>query len=230
MDIEREVHRTIADAGLPETAIRIVLTRGRGPLGYDPEGCGPPTVVIHARPCPGIPASFLREGVDVAIVDVTRNAVTSLDPAIKSGNLLNNFLAWRAARRLGAYEPILLNASGRLTEGASSNLFVVRSQRLITPSPADGLLEGITRGLVLELARGDGLDAVEESLPADDLGSADEAFLTSTLKGVLPIRRCDGWPIRTGRPGPITRRLMALFEARVQAETNAGSPPGSTLR
>jgi branched-chain amino acid aminotransferase len=230
VDIERETLRTIAEARLPETAVRVVLTRGRGPLGYDPEGCGPPTVVIHARPCPEIPASFLREGVDVAIVDVTRNAATSLDPAIKSGNLLNNFLAWRAARRLGAYEPILLNASERLTEGASSNLFVVRGERLLTPPLADGLLEGITRGLVLELARGDGLDAAEESLRADDLRSADEAFLTSTLKGVLPIRRCDGWPIRAGRPGPITRRLMALFEARIQAETNAGSAPGSTLR
>ncbi len=230
VDIEPEIHRTIADAGPSEKAIRVVLTRGQGPLGYDPEPCGPPTVVIHARPCPEIPASFVREGVDVAVVDVTRNPRTSLDPAIKSSNLLNNFLAWRAAQRLGAYEPILLNASERLTEGASSNLFVVRAARLLTPPPADGILEGITRGLVLELARADGLDASEESLEADSLRSADEAFLTATLKGILPIRRCDGWPIRHGRPGPITRRLMALFEARVQAETNTGSAPGSTLK
>src|SRR5206468_1924713 len=123
------------------------LTRGAGPLGYSPEGCGQPTLVIHARPCPEVPLAFLREGVDVAIVEVTRNARTSLDPAIKSSNLLNNFLAWRAARRLAAYEPILLNASGRLTEGATSNLFVVRAERLTTPPLEDGLLEGITRGL-----------------------------------------------------------------------------------
>ncbi len=230
VDIEREIHRTIAAAGSAETAIRVVLTRGRGPVGYATDECGPPTVVIHARPCPEIPTSWLREGVDVAIVDVTRNARTSLDPAIKSSNLLNNFFAWRAAKRLGAYEPVLLNASERLTEGASSNLFVVRKERLMTPPPADGLLEGITRALVLQLARGDAIDASEESLAADDLRSADEAFLTSTLKGVLPIRRCDGWPIRHGRPGPITLRLMALFEARVQAETNAGSAPGSIRR
>jgi branched-chain amino acid aminotransferase len=230
VDIEREIHRTISGTGCAETAIRVLLTRGRGPLGYATEECGPPTVVIHARPCPEIPGSWLREGVDVAIVDVTRNARTSLDPAIKSSNLLNNFLAWRAARRLGAYEPILLNTSERLTEGASSNLFVVRSERLLTPPPADGLLEGITRGLVLELARGDGIEVSEESLLADDLRSADEAFLTSTLKGVLPIRRSDGWPIRHGRPGPITLRVMALFEARVQAETNTGSAPGSIRR
>jgi branched-chain amino acid aminotransferase len=230
VDIETEIHRTIAAAGLPETAIRVVLTRGRGPLGYAPEDCGPPTLVIHGRPCPEIPGAFLREGVDVAIVDVTRNARTSLDPAIKSSNLLNNFLAWRAAQRLGAYEPILLNAAGRLTEGATSNLFVVRSERLVTPPLDDGLLEGITRGLVLGLARGARLEAIEESLGPDELRGADEAFLTSTLKGVLPIRRCDGWPIRHGRPGPITRRMMDLFQARVQVDTKTGSAPGSILR
>jgi len=218
--IEPEVHRTLAAAGLPETALRVVLSRGRGPLGYAIEDGGPPTVVIHARPCPQMPAGNLREGVDVAIVDVTRNPRTSLDPAIKSSNLLNNFLAWRAAQRLGAYEPILLNLSGRLTEGATSNLFLVHGD----------LLAGITRALVLELARGAGLDAVEESLGPEALRAADEAFLTSTLKGVLPIRRCDGWPIRHGRPGPVTRRVIELFEERVQAETKAGSAPGSILR
>jgi branched-chain amino acid aminotransferase len=230
VDIETEIHRTIAAAGLPETAIRVVLTRGRGPLGYAPDDCGPPTLVIHGRLCPEIPGPLLREGVDVAIVDVTRNSPTSLDPAIKSSNLLNNFLAWRAAQRLGAYEPILLNATERLTEGATSNLFVVRSERLFTPPLEDGLLEGITRGLVLGLAGGAGLEALEESLGPEDLRAADEAFLTSTLKGVLPIRRCDGWPIRHGRPGPITRRVMDLFQARVQVETKAGSAPGSILR
>src|SRR5262249_54543317 len=172
----------------------------------------------------------LREGIDVAIVEVTRNARSSLDPAIKSSNLLNNFLAWRAAQRLGAYEPILLNLSGRLTEGATSNLFLVQGERLVTPSLDDGLLAGITRALVLELARGAGMRVEEASLAPDSLRAADEAFLTSTLKGVLPIRRCDGWPIRHGRPGPITRRIMALFEARVQAETKTGAAPGSILR
>jgi branched-chain amino acid aminotransferase len=230
VDIEAEILRTVASSGLPETAIRVILTRGLGPLGYDPADCGSPTLVIHARRCPEIPSSILQEGVDVAIVDVTRNARSALDPAIKSSNLLNNFLAWRAARRLGAYEPILLNAAERLTEGATSNLFVVRSERLVTPPLEDGLLEGITRGLVLELARGAGLAVAEESLGSDELRTADEAFLTSTLKGILPIRRCDGWPVRHGRPGPLTRRIMDLFLERVQADTKTGSAPGSILR
>ncbi|HYS78710.1 MAG TPA: aminotransferase class IV [Candidatus Dormibacteraeota bacterium] len=230
VDVEREIDRTVADAALPEAAVRVVVSRGRGPIGYDPEGCGPPSVVIYARPCPEIPAAWVREGVDVAIVQVTRNARSALDPAIKWSNLLNNFLAWREARRLGAFEPILLNGHGRLTEGASSNVFLVRSNRLLTPPLEEGLLEGITRGLILDLARQDGMETSEEALQADDLRGADEAFLTSTLKGVLPIRRCDGWPIQHGRPGPITLRILALFEQRIQEETKTGSAPGSTLK
>jgi len=227
VDVAREIDRTIADAAFPDAAVRVLLSRGPGPIGYDPESCGPPSVVIYVRPCPDNPESWVREGVDVAIVKVTRNAPSALDPAIKSSNLLNNFLAWREARGLGAN---LLNARERLTEGASSNVFLVRSNRLLTPPSSEGLLEGITRALVLDLARRDGIETSEEPLQRDDLRGADEAFLTSTLKGVLPVRRCDGWPIRHGRPGPITRRVLALFEQRIQSETNAGSAPGSILR
>jgi branched-chain amino acid aminotransferase len=230
VDVGREIERTIDSAANPESAVRVILSRGAGPIGYDPAPCGPPTVVIHARPCPPIPESWRREGIDVAIVRVTRNAATSLDPAIKCSNLLNNFLAWREAHRLGAYEPILLNLQEHLTEGASSNVFLVRGGRLLTPLLEDGLLDGITRRTVLELARREGLPAAEESLRPDDLRRADEAFITSTLKGVLPVRRCDGWPVRDGRPGPVTRRLMAEYEALAQEETKAGSAPGSILR
>jgi branched-chain amino acid aminotransferase len=228
------ITQTLADAGNEESAIRVVLTRGVGPIGYDPEPPGPPTLVVFVRPCPSIPSSSLREGVDVAIVSITRNAAAALDPAIKSSNLLNNLLAWQEGRRLGAFEPILLNAAGRLTEGASSNLFLARGTRLLTPPLEDGLLEGITRGFVIELARRDGVEVHEESLGPDDLRRADEAFLTSTLKGILPIRRCDGWAVGVGRPGVLTRRLLERFGeatgAAAQADTKTGSDPGSILR
>jgi branched-chain amino acid aminotransferase len=230
VDVGREIERTLASAANDESAVRVVLSRGPGPIGYDPEACGPPTVVIYVRPCPPIPDAWWREGIDVAIVRVTRNASTSLDPAIKCSNLLNNFLAWREARRLGAYEPILPNLEDRLAEGASSNLFLVRGGRLLTPPLSEGILGGITREAVLDLARQHGLPAAEEALGPDDLRRADEAFITSTLKGILPVRRCDGWPVHDGRPGPVTRRLMGLYEALVQAETKAGSAPGSILR
>jgi branched-chain amino acid aminotransferase len=213
-----------------EAAIRIILSRGTGGIGYDDSDCGPPTLVVHVRPCPLIPESWRREGVDVAIVDVRRNAAEALDPAIKSSNLLNNLLAWRAARRLGAYEPILLDAAGAIAEGASSNVFLVQEGRLLTPALSVGILRGITRDAVIDRARSDGIPVEESVLEAGRLARADEAFLTSTLKGVLPIRRVDGWPIREGRPGPLTRRIAALYDALTQDETKAGSAPEARRR
>ena len=217
-------------AGEGEAAIRIILSRGTGGIGYDDADCGAPTLVIHVRPCPLIPESWRREGVDVAIVTVRRNAAEALDPAIKSSNLLNNLLAWRAARRLGAYEPILLDGAGSIAEGASSNVFLAQDGRLMTPALEVGLLQGITRDAVLALARADGLAVEETVLSAERLQRADEAFLTSTLKGVLPIRRVDGWPLNDGRPGPLTRRVAALYDALTQDETKIGSTPSAMRR
>jgi branched-chain amino acid aminotransferase len=221
---------TLEGAAGQESAIRIVLTRGVGGVGYDPASLGPPTVVVHVRPCPEIPAGWRHEGVDIAVVAVTRNAVTAVDPAIKSSNLLNNYLAWEAGRRLGVFEPVLLSPEGNVAEGASSNLFIVRAGRLATPAPATGILLGITRAAVLELARAAAIPADEITMTPDDLRAADEIFLTSTLKGILPVRRCDGWPVRDGRPGPVTGLLMERFDALVQAETKTGASPGAALR
>lgn len=226
VDPAAAVTAALGRGGFPESAIRVILSRGLGSIGYDDAGCGPPTLVVHVRPLSPIPDAWRREGVDVAIVPVRRNAAAALDPAIKSSNLLNNLLAWRAGHRLGVYEPILLDAAGRLTEGASSNLFLAREGRLLTPALETGLLRGITREAVLELARAHAVPFSEEPLPAEALAASDEAFLTSTLKGVLPIRRVDGWPLRDGRPGPLTRRLADLYEALAQSETKAGSAPG----
>ncbi|MFQ5877083.1 MAG: aminotransferase class IV [Acidobacteriota bacterium] len=230
VDVEREVLRTLEASGIGPAAVRVVLSRGVGPLGYDPAPCGPPTVVVQVRELPPTPREWLREGIDVAVVSVERNPVGALDPAIKSCNLLNNLLAWMEARALGACEPILLNRDGRVAEGASSNVFIAREGRLLTPSSEDGILRGITRDIVLDLARRDGLEAAEAGLLPDDLRRADEAFITSTLKGILPVRRCDGWPVHHGRPGPLTLRLMERYEALVQEETKAGSRPGSIRR
>jgi branched-chain amino acid aminotransferase len=233
VDPGRAVREALDRAGAGadgEAAIRIILSRGTGGIGYDDADCGPPTLVVHVRPCPLIPDSWRREGVDVAIVDVRRNAAEALDPAIKSSNLLNNLLAWRAARRLGAYEPILLDAAGAIAEGASSNIFIVQEGRLLTPALSVGILRGITRDVVIDRARSDGIPVEESVLEAGRLARADEAFLTSTLKGVLPIRRVDGWPIREGRPGPLTRRIAALYDALTQDETKAASAPEASRR
>ncbi len=228
--IENEVSGTLRAAGRGDAAIRIILSRGVGPVSYETSEVGAPTCVIHVRPFPHPPPHHLSEGIDVAVVGVVRNPVHALDPAIKSSNLLNNFMAWTEARKLRAEEPILLNSAGFVTEGASSNVFVVKNQRLLTPPLEDGILRGITRDLVLDLARRATIDTAEESLRPEDLRSADELFITSTLKGILPVKRCDGWPVREGRPGPITVRLMALYDEVAQEETNAGSAPGKSRR
>lgn len=228
--IEDEVSRTLRDAGGGDAAIRIILSRGVGPVNYDTSEVGDPTCVIHVRPFPHPPARHLSEGIDVAVVGVVRNSVYALDPAIKSSNLLNNFMAWAEARRLRADEPILLNGAGQITEGASSNVFLVKEQRLLTPPLEAGILQGITRDLVLDLARRAAIEAAEQPLRPEDLRHADEVFITSTLRGILPVKRCDGWPIREGRPGPLTLRLMAMYEEQAQSETNAGSAPGDRVR
>ena len=230
VDIEAEIHRTLSAADNPESAVRVILSRGVGPIGYDPGASGPPTCVIHVRPFPVLPPTWLAEGIDVAVVRVTRNAASALDPAIKSSNLLNNFLAWREAHRTGAAEAIMVNAEGHLTEGSSCNVFLVRGGHLATPPLESGILPGITRDVALTLARGAGVSAAETPVSPDDLRGADEAFLTSTLKGILPVRRCDGWPVRDGRPGPLTRKLLNLFDALIQEEVKTGSAPGSMRR
>jgi branched-chain amino acid aminotransferase len=228
--IENEVFCTVRAAGRGDAAIRIILSRGVGPVNYETADVGAPTCVIHVRPFPHPPPHHLSEGIDVAVVGVIRNSVHALDPAIKSSNLLNNFMAWTEARKLRAEEPILLNSAGQVTEGASSNVFLVKDRRLLTPPLEAGILQGITRDLVLDLARRAAIDTAEKALRTEDLRDADELFITSTLKGILPVKRCDGWPIREGRPGPMTTRLMAMYEENAQAETNAGSAPGDSLK
>jgi branched-chain amino acid aminotransferase len=200
-------------AANPESYIRLIVSRGVGDISYHFERVKGPTVVMVVKPHVEFPAAHYAEGVDVALVDVRRNHPRALDPAIKSSNLLNNVLAVREAQSRGAEEAVLLNQEGRLAEGASTNVFVVRGGRLRTPPLDTGILAGITREVVLELAASLSIDAGEESLGAEDLRAADEAFLTSSTREIVPIRRVDGRPVGEGGPGPVTRRLLDAFRA-----------------
>jgi branched-chain amino acid aminotransferase len=212
-EIEAAIAATIAAAGNPETRVRVMLTRGVGKLDLDPASCDDCRLVVIAFPLgPPTPEMF-EKGVAVAIVSVTRNSPQAIDPAVKSGNYLNNVLALgEARRRLGAYEAILCAGDGSVAEGASSNVFAVVRGQLWTPQPEVGILDGITRAKVLELARGDGIAVLERRIEPDELRGADEAFLTSATRGVLPIATIDGRPVGAGVPGPVTRRLMALYD------------------
>lgn len=212
--LEADLGELLARAANGESYIRLIVTRGVGDISYNFERVQGPTVVMAAKPFQPYPEAHYRDGVDVVLSSVRRNHPLSLDPAIKSCNLLNNILAVREAQARGAAEPILLNHAGEVAEGASTNVFAVRAGALLTPPLEAGILAGITRQFVLELARELALRAREESLPVDALLSADEAFLTSTTRELMPIRSIDARPVGSGRPGPLTRRLLAVYRDR----------------
>lgn len=201
----------LAHGANPESYIRFVVSRGVGEISYRFDRVKGPTVVMVVKPYEPLPESHYAEGVPTALSSVQRNPPQSLDPAIKSCNLLNNILAVREAQARGAIEALMLNQRGELAEGASSNLFLVRGGSLLTPPLSAGILPGITRDVILELAPALGLPVREETLKVGDLWEAEEAFLTSTLKEAVPVRSVDGRPIGSGHPGPVTLGVLAAF-------------------
>ena len=208
--------------GTPEVLARILLTRGIGEMSYDPTKSPHPSLVVIVKALVPPPASAYERGVAVSLVSVMRNHPASVDPRIKSNNLLNNVLAMQEALRRGPYfEAILRNFRGELAECSQSNLFLVIDGALRTPALDAGLLAGITREFVEEVAVETGIPVVDGALHDDDLFGADEAFLTSTSKEIVPIVRVDDRVIGTGMPGPTTRRLLDAYRERALAVTAA---------
>jgi branched-chain amino acid aminotransferase len=216
-DLLGQVRALLARTGDDECYVRIIVTRGVGNSSYDFDAVVGPTLVMIAKGLSPYPERHYAEGIRVAAVDVRRNHRLSLDPAIKSSNLLNNILAVREARDRGAEEPLLLSVEGFLAEGASTNVFVAKDGVLRTPPLETGILAGITREVVIELAAGLGLPCRAEPLRLGDLLGADEAFLSSTTREVVPIHAVDDRPVGDGRPGPLTRRVMEAFRAYAPA-------------
>jgi len=225
--IERATVETARAAAEPDVYLRIVVTRGSGPIGLDPALADAPRLIVIALPLKLPEPEQYERGVEVAFVGARRNAPGSLDPLVKSGNYLNSVLAIAEARRKHAYEAIMCDAVGRIAEGSTSNLFLVRGGRLATPALSVGLLEGITRRHVIGLARGLGLAVDELGLWPVDLHDADEAMITSSVRGILPVVRADGRPIGSGAPGPITRRLMAAYDRETARDAEAGPASGA---
>lgn len=197
----------------PESYIRVMVSRGVGDISYHFDRVQGPTVVMVTKPLQPLPEGHYREGVPVILSSVRRNHPRALDPAIKSCNLLNNVLAVQEAQDKGALEPIMLNADGDVAEGAGSNVFLVKAGVLVTPTLEAGILAGVTREVVLERARVLGIPVREATVRIPELRSADEAFITSSLKELVPISTLDGEPIGAGRPGPLTLRLLEDFRA-----------------
>jgi branched-chain amino acid aminotransferase len=209
------IRTTVTAADLPgEAYVRILLTRGVGEIVYDPAACPSPTTIIIVKPHVDSPAAIYEQGVTIALVPVVRNHPESVSPRIKSNNLLNNALAMQQAYKRHAFEALMRNHRGELCECAQSNFFIVSNGVLRTPPVEAGLLAGITRAFVLELAASLGLHAREETIYEEELAGADEVFLTSSTKEIVPVVGVDSLTIGDGVPGKVTQRLMEAFRAR----------------
>jgi branched-chain amino acid aminotransferase len=209
---ESMVRNTI---GNPEqdAYLRITVSRGAGGIGLDPALCRTPTVVIMAKPLhPPSPEQY-RTGVKLVVARTRRNLPSAISPQIKATNFLNNILAKREAIAAGAFDSILLNWESHLTECTVSNLFFVQAGRLCTPALACGLLDGITRDIVLNLAREAKIPIDEGHFGVEAIHNADECFLTNTSMEVMPVTMADGNPVGNGTPGLLTQQLHKLFIA-----------------
>ena len=227
------VEETMAAAGAspgtagPDAYVRVLLTRGVGDISYDPATCPEPSLVVIVREhAPPAPAVYAR-GVRVSVVSIIRNHPDAIDPLIKSNNLLNNALAMQEALRRGAFEAVMRNHLGELAECSQSNLFIVRDDTVLTPPLEAGLLAGITREFLFEIGSESGLTFSEAALRDEDLLKADEAFLTSTTREVVPIVAVDDHTIGSGRPGRVTRLLLEAFRRRADVLTRAVQAPAA---
>jgi branched-chain amino acid aminotransferase len=217
-------HETMSVAGLGggpsnEAYIRLLVTRGIGDLSYDPSACPVPTIIVIVKPQVDPPAEAYERGVTIALVPIVRNHPGSVNPLIKSNNLLNNALAMQEAVRRGAFEGVMRNYRGELAECTQSNLFIVKDGIAFTPPLDAGLLPGITRAFLFEVGAEAGIPVREGVLRDDDLLSAEEAFITSTTRGVVPATRVDAHVIGSGAPGPITQALRSAYLARARGST-----------
>jgi branched-chain amino acid aminotransferase len=216
------IDQTFDAAGdLSEAYVRILHTRGVGDLSYDLKSTPAPTTVIIVKPFEAYPARVYDDGIRIALVDMLRNHPRSVNPIIKSNNLMNNALAMQMAYRSGAEEALMCNYRGELTECSQSNFFLVRKGAALTPKSEAGLLEGITRAFLFELGTELGIDVREATLTPKDLETADEMFITSTTRELSPVVSVDGRAVGSGKPGPVTKKLTALYQQRAEELTRA---------
>jgi branched-chain amino acid aminotransferase len=193
--------------------IRLVVTRGVGTLGLNPNRCKNPSVIIIAGKIQLYPPEYYERGLEVVTVPTVRNLHSAVNPAIKSLNYLNNVLAKLEAIQSGCEEAVMLNAEGFVSECTGDNIFIVKETHLMTPPLSAGALYGITRRVVMEIAQDSGMSVSEPNLTRYDLFNADECFLTGTGAEVVPVVKVDGRVIGHGKPGPLTKKLVTQYRA-----------------
>ncbi|MEE8131069.1 MAG: aminotransferase class IV [Vicinamibacterales bacterium] len=221
-ELADRINATMDAAGVPdERYVRVLHTRGVGDLSYNPAGCPEPTTVVIVRPHRENPPDVLRRGVAIIVSSVLRNHPQAIDPRIKSNNLLNNALAMQEAIRADADEALMRNHRGEVSECAQSNFFLVRHGEAVTPSLDAGLLEGVTRNFVFEVGAHIDVPVRAAVLRDADLAGADEAFITSTTREILPVTKIDGRSVGSGEPGPVTMALANAFRRRADELTRA---------
>ncbi len=218
-EITSELRSVIDSKTWPgESYVRIIITRGPGLIDLHPRSCGPPTMIFIGKQIPVTPEELYANGMVLCVTDVRRNSRLAMDPAIKSGNYLNNVLAAIEAAEKGTDDAVMLNENDHVTECTTSNIFIVFNGVVKTPSLDSGILAGITRNQVLHVAELEGIPAQEALLTLDDLKSADEIFITGTVRMIMPVRKIIGKIDWEAGPGPITRRLMDAFVQALGAE------------
>ncbi|MEO7273690.1 MAG: aminotransferase class IV [Vicinamibacterales bacterium] len=216
------IDRTAQAAALEgDTYIRILATRGIGELTYDVRATPAPSVVIVVKAQPAPDPRLRNEGIAIALVPILRNHPGSVNPIIKSNNLLNNALAMQEAHRRGAEEALMCNYRGELSECSQSNVFLIRNGVALTPRSKAGLLEGITRAFLFQVGQEVGVAVEEATLMPADLATADEMFITSTTREISPVVRIDERVIGSGKPGEVTLRLWDAYHRRALEMTSA---------
>ena len=209
--MKEQVLETLRLNHLTEAYIRLIVTRGVGDLGLDPDKCPKPTIIIITDKITLYPPKFYEEGLEIVTASVRRNYAEAINPRIKSLNYLNNILAKIERKQAGAEEVLMLNAEGYVVECSGDNIFWIKNEVLVTPPVHIGILEGVTRNSVIDLAREAGMQVEERVFTRHDLYIADECFLTGTAAEVIPVVKIDQRPIGDGQPGKITQKLIDAF-------------------
>lgn len=217
-EMEKVIVETLRRNRLLDAYIRVVVTRGTGDLGLDPDKCKHPTVFVITDSIVLYPESLYRKGLEIVTVPTVRNLPEAVNPSIKSLNYLNNILAKIEAKNAGCMEALMLNPQGYVAECTGDNVFMVRGGELITPPVYLGALRGITRQAILEIARKRKIPFAERVLTRHDLFNAEEVFLTGTAAEVIPVVKIDGRVIHSGKPGKMTGFLRRQFQALTRTD------------
>ncbi|MCG3176265.1 MAG: Branched-chain-amino-acid aminotransferase [Candidatus Omnitrophica bacterium] len=232
--LEAAVIETLQANRLRDAYIRLVVTRGTGDLGLDPRKCPTATVFIIADKIALYPSELYEKGLELMTCPTVRNHPEALNPQLKTLNYLNNILARIEATNAGFNEAILLNAQGYVTECTGENIFYVSGKRLVTPPPYVGILKGITRQSVMDLAAKSGFQVIETPFTRHDLYTADEVFVTGTAAEIVPVAKIDNRRIGSGNAGPVTKDFIRKFRELTRTEgvryDPEGAPAGKAAR